>query len=69
MTPETAALLSEEDALLKRQQLLEEGFGVVPGVLPREFVEELRTWLGDLLARTPVLSKVRYQGSEIQVAT
>ena len=68
-TAETQSPLSPEEALHKREQLVEDGFCVVPGVLQGPFLEELRAWSDDLLARTPVPHKHRYQGSDIHVAT
>ena len=62
-------LLSAEEARQKRVQLVEDGYCVVPGVLQGDFLEELRAWSDELLDRTPVPHKYRYQGSDIHVAT
>jgi hypothetical protein len=62
-------LLSPEEAIRQRTRLVEDGYCVVPGVLGDAFLEELRAWSDDLLARTPVPHKHRYQGSDIHVAT
>lgn len=66
---ERSPLLSTEEALSKRRQLVEDGYCVIPGVLPPGFIEELRAWSDDLLARRPVPERYRYQGSDIHVAT
>src|SRR5690242_4931085 len=65
----TGNVLSAEDAVRQRTRLVEEGYCVVAGVLGGAFLDELRAWSDDLLARTPVPHKHRYQGSDVHVAT
>lgn len=63
------SILTHEEALQKREQLVRDGFCVIPGVLHGEFLHELQDWSDALLASTPVDPKYKYQGSDIHVAT
>jgi hypothetical protein len=69
MQQETSSLFTPEEAVTKRQELVEKGFCVIPGVLPSDFIEELQAWSDDILEKRPVAHKYRYQGSDIHVAT
>lgn len=69
MKQSAASLLSHDEAAHKRNQLVEEGYCVVPGVLRGEFMDELRAWSDEMLAKTIVPHKHRYQGSDIHIAT
>ena len=61
--------LSVEEVRQKRTELLEKGFTVIPGVLDREFVDELKVWADGLVSANPPNDKFRYQGSDIFVDT
>ncbi len=63
----TTPLLSQEEALQKRDQLVNDGFCIVPGVLRGEQLEEVRAFSDDLLDRRKVDPKHRYQGSDFHV--
>lgn len=69
MTKDSSPILSPEEAVQKRDQLVRDGFCVVPNLLPEEFIAELRVWSDDLLEKRPPSHKYRYQGSDIHVAT
>ena len=59
--------LTPEEAKIKRDQLVRDGFCVVPGVLHGAFLEELRAWTDNLLDTHPVPEKLKYQGSDFHV--
>jgi phytanoyl-CoA hydroxylase len=61
--------ITQEEAFQKRDELVNDGFTVIPGVMSQEFVQELRVWSDDIFSRVPVDRKHRYQGSDIHVAT
>ncbi len=63
------SILTPKEALQKRQELVELGYTVVPGVLQNPFLDELRHWSEDIFDRVPVNPKYRYQGSDIHVST
>ena len=65
----TEPLISPEEALLKRDQLVNLGYCVVPGVLQGELLEHVRGYTSDLLDRRTVDPKHRYQGSDFHVGT
>ena len=61
--------LTSEEALQKRDELMELGYTIVPGVLQDPLLDEFRTWSDDVFARVSVDPKFRYQGSDIHVFT
>ena len=61
--------LTGEQALGKRDELVESGYTVVPGVIEPAFVAELRAWSEQVLRQRPVDPRYRYQGSDIAVLT
>ena len=61
--------LTDEQALGKRDELVELGYTVVPGVIEPAFVAELRAWSEQVLRQRPVDPRYRYQGSDIAVLT
>jgi ectoine hydroxylase-related dioxygenase (phytanoyl-CoA dioxygenase family) len=61
--------LGIEEAKTKRNELVELGYTVVPGVLQGPLLTELRTWSDNVFAKAYVDPKYRYQGSDIQVHT
>ena len=63
------AILTPEEALQKRDQLVNDGFCTIPGVMSGSFLEEMRRWTDQVLDATPVPHKQRYQGSDIHVVS
>ena len=61
--------LTDEDAIAKRDELVELGYTVVPQLLDERFIEELRVWSDDVFERLSVDPRLRYQGSDIGVVT
>jgi len=62
-------ILTPAEALCKRDELIELGYAIVPGVLQNPLLDELRTWSDEVFERLPVDPKYRYQGSDIHVST
>ena len=60
-------MLTTDEALQKRNELLELGFCIVPGVLGGTLLDAWRTYEADLFARKSVDPKYRYQGSDFHV--
>jgi len=56
-------------ARVKRDELVELGYTVVPGVLTGPLLDKLRAWSEALFERLPVDPRFRYQGSDIHVST
>ncbi|MDP6355564.1 MAG: phytanoyl-CoA dioxygenase family protein [Planctomycetota bacterium] len=63
------SLITQEEAIQKRDELVNDGFTVIPGVMSPEFVQELREWSDEIFSRVTVDRKYRYQGSDIHVST
>ena len=61
--------LTADSAPRKRDQLVTDGFAIVPGILGDPLLSELQTWSQDVFERVPVDPKYRYQGSDIHVYT
>ncbi len=59
--------LTQSEALQKRDQLVDAGYTVIPGVVGEPMLDELRAWTEDYFANHEVDPKYRYQGSDIQV--
>ena len=62
-------ILTPAEVLRKRDELIELGYAIVPGVLQNPLLDELRAWSHDVFERLPVDPKYRYQGSDIHVST
>ena len=58
-----------DSARRKRNQLVSDGFTIVPGVLGDPLLSELQSWSQDVFERVPVDPRYRYQGSDIHVYT
>ncbi|MEJ7807328.1 MAG: hypothetical protein WKG03_15570 [Telluria sp.] len=58
-----------EEAKIKRDQLVKDGFCVVPAVLHGAFLEELQGWTDNLMDTHPVPDKLKYQGSDFHVTS
>jgi len=63
------AILMPQEALQKRNELLELGYCVIPGVLKGDLLERWRTFTDGLFARKPVDPKYRYQGSDFHIGS
>ncbi|MDE2903912.1 MAG: phytanoyl-CoA dioxygenase family protein [Chloroflexota bacterium] len=59
--------LPPAEATEKRDQLVDEGYTVIPNVVAEPMLDELRAWTEDYFANHDVDPKYRYQGSDIQV--
>lgn len=62
------AILSTEEALTKRDELVQLGYTIVHDVMPKALLNELRTWSDNIFNRVKVDHKIRYQGSDIFVS-
>ena len=62
-------ILSTAEALTKRNELVGLGYTIIPNVMPKSLLEELRAWSDDVFKRVHVDPKYRYQGSDIHVYT
>ena len=59
--------LTPTEALQKRDELVNDGYTVIPNVVDEPMLEELRAWTERYFANHEVDPKYRYQGSDIQV--
>ena len=62
-------ILSAADALAKRDELVQLGYTIVPNVMERPLLDELRAWSDNVFKQVRVDPKYRYQGSDIHVYT
>ena len=62
-------VLSPEEALDKRRQLIEDGFCIVPNILHGEMFDRLAAFVHRFLDEHPVDPKYRYQGSDFHIMT
>lgn len=67
MNNQQTRILSAEEALLKRNQLIEDGFCVVPGILQGPMLEKVRHFTDTFLDTHAVDPKHRYQGSDFHI--
>ena len=63
------AKLSGVEASHKRNQLVVQGFSIVPNVMPKSLLNQLCVWSDNILDHVTVDHKIRYQGSDIFVYT
>jgi hypothetical protein len=61
------SILTPTTATAKRDELVELGYTIVPGLLNDPFLGELQTWSQHIFDQVPVDPKYRYQGSDIHV--
>ena len=61
--------MTSEQSLIKRQELVESGYTIVPGVMDTDLLDRLKTWSDRIFERVTVPHKIRYQGSDIFVST
>ncbi|MDB4699025.1 phytanoyl-CoA dioxygenase family protein [Candidatus Latescibacteria bacterium] len=62
-------VLAPDIAIQKRDELVELGYTLIPGVLKDPLLGELQRWSQAMFDRVPVEHKYRYQGSDIHVYT
>lgn len=62
-------ILTDEEAIAKRDELVTQGYTCIPGVMPQSLLDRLRTWSGEIFDRVTVRREIRYQGSDIFVST
>ena len=60
--------LDQRQISAAREQLLEDGYCVVDGLLPAGALERLRRWSDDWIARTDHPPQWKYQGSDIKLS-
>ncbi len=63
------SILSPEEALCKRDELVDLGFTIVPGMMPEALLKELSDWSDVHLPKIKIDDRIRYQGSDIFVFT
>lgn len=63
------AHLSAAEAFTKRNELVELGYTLVPGVMPKPLLDELHAWSDDVFTKVTVDHKYRYQGSDLHIYT
>ena len=61
--------LDPHQARTQRDQLVEQGYAIIPGVLVDPLLGELQRWSQQVFDTMPVDPKYRYQGSDIHVYT
>ena len=61
--------LTDTEARAKRDELVELGYTIIPHVMPKPLLDELRAWSDDVFTKVHVDPKYRYQGSDIHVYT
>lgn len=61
--------LTQDEAIQKRDELIDLGYTIVPGVMGDPFLSEVRDWSDEILDRMEVEYKVRYQGSDLFALT
>ena len=62
-------MLGRKEARVKREELVELGYTVVPGVMQDPFLCEVRGWTDTVMDRVEVDQTFRYQGSDVQIMT
>ena len=62
-------VLGRKEARVKREELVELGYTVVPGVMQDPFLSEVRGWTDTVMDRVEVDQTFRYHGSDVQIMT
>ena len=62
-----SSILDPNQARTQRNQLVEQGYAIIPGVLVDPLLGELQRWSQQVFDTMPVDPKYRYQGSDIHV--
>ncbi len=62
-----AAILTPQEAVQKRNQLIDDGFCVVPGILHGEMLARVRSFTDNFLDTHAIDPKHRYQGSDFHI--
>ena len=63
------AIISKEEALTKRDELVQLGYTIVPNAMPKPLLNDLRTWSDEIFDWVEIDPAFRYQGSNIFVHT
>ena len=63
------AILSTGETQRKRNELLDQGFTIVPSMMPKSLLNELNDWSAERLPKIKIDDRIRYQGSDIFVFT
>lgn len=63
------SILTPTEAQIKRDELVELGYAIIPNVMPKPLLEELRAWSDAVFQKIRVDPRYRYQGSDIHVYT
>ncbi|MBT3344980.1 MAG: hypothetical protein HN712_11850 [Gemmatimonadetes bacterium] len=62
-------MLDPIEARQKRDQLVRDGFAIVPGILGDPLLSQLQRWSQEVFEAVPVDPRYQYQGSDIHVYT
>ena len=62
-------ILTKQEAISKRNQLVGDGYTVIPNILKDPLLSNLKNWSDDVFDHVPVDPKYKYQGSDIHVYT
>ena len=62
-------ILSQQEAFLKREQLVSDGYTIIPNILKDPLLSKLKNWSTEIFNRVPVDPRYKYQGSDIHVYT
>lgn len=62
-------MLDKAESIRKRNELIDLGYTIVPGVMTDPFLSEVRDWTEDVFDRVEVDPRFRYQGSDVHVST
>lgn len=60
-------ILTEAEACAKRDQLLRDGYCVIPGILTGDALDRIRKFTNNFLDTHPVESRFRFQGSDFPI--
>ena len=58
-------MLNKAKALDKRNELVEYGFTIIPGVMSESLIHQLGIWSDDILNCVTIDRKIRYQDNDI----
>lgn len=63
----SARILSEEEARCKRDQLLQDGYCILPGILQGDELRKTQEFTDEFLDSHPVAHRFRFQGSDFPI--
>lgn len=67
MTKQQSTEETTNETLMKRRELIEDGFCVLPGILRGELLDRMRQFSEEFLDSHPVDHRFRYQGSDFHI--